>query len=120
MSEVSAGEKNLLREWIHWIMGGLIVWGLLLGLGTYLYDSGIFANATRLEPGTQVTVGLTSKDPPGPRVPVDVKRRTGTEEREAILRGIIISTCTVVFVSFWWAMLISRERRLNRLAASKV
>jgi high-affinity Fe2+/Pb2+ permease len=30
-------ENNFLREWIHWIMGGLLAWGFLLGLGAYLY-----------------------------------------------------------------------------------
>ena len=29
-------ENNFLREWIHWIMGGLLAFGLLLALGAYL------------------------------------------------------------------------------------
>lgn len=84
MNEVSAGEKSLLREWIHWIMGGLIAWGLLLGLGAYLYSS-----------DPSVT-------------------RNDQAETEAILRGVIIATCAVGFVTFWWVMLIVRERRINR------
>ena len=30
-------EPNLLREWIHWIMWGLIAWGAFIGIGAYLY-----------------------------------------------------------------------------------
>ena len=85
MSEVAASEKGLLREWIHWIMGGLIVWGLLLGLGAYLYRA----------------------DP--------TLARTSEAETEAILRGIIVATCAVAFVSFWWVMLWNRERRVSRV-----
>jgi hypothetical protein len=81
MSEVSASEKSLLREWIHWIMGGLIVWGVLLGVGAYIY---------RADPSIE---------------------RTSGDEKEAILRGIIVATCVVAFVSFWWVMLSLRDRR---------
>lgn len=82
MSEVPASEKGLLREWIHWIMGSLVVWGLLLGVGAYIYRA----------------------DP-------TIVRSSG-EEKEAILRGIIVATCAVAFVTFWWAMLYLRERRV--------
>jgi hypothetical protein len=84
MSEVAASEKHLLHEWIHWIMGGLVVWGLLLGLGAYLYF-------------------------PGGPTP-----RSSAEEQKAILRGIIVATCAVAFVTFWWVMLWTRERRMGR------
>ena len=30
-------EPNFLREWIHWIMWGLLAWGALIGVGAYLY-----------------------------------------------------------------------------------
>jgi hypothetical protein len=63
-------------------MGSLVVWGLLLGVGTYMY-----------------------------RADWSVARSSGAE-KEAILRGIIVATCTVAFVTFWWVMLWMRERRL--------
>lgn len=30
-------EANLLREWIHWIMWGLLGWGAMIGGGAYFY-----------------------------------------------------------------------------------
>lgn len=87
MSDVSASAQGLLRGWIHWIMGGLVAWGLLLGLGAYLYT-------------------------PDPSV-----ARSAEAEKEAIIRGIIVATCAVVFVTFWWVMLALRQRRLSHLAA---
>jgi hypothetical protein len=77
-------ENNFLREWIHWIMGGLIVWGLLLGLGAYLFH------------GDANTV------------------RQGKAETEAILRGIIVAACAVAFVGFWWVMLATRGARSTK------
>ncbi|WP_254507538.1 hypothetical protein [Anatilimnocola floriformis] len=35
MNEVKPA--NFLRQWIHWIMLGLIAWGVFLGFGAYLY-----------------------------------------------------------------------------------
>ena len=29
--------KNEMRRWIPWIMGGLLAWGALLGLGAFLF-----------------------------------------------------------------------------------
>ena len=92
MHEPTASEKSLFRDWIHWIMGSLVAWGLLLGLGAYLF------NSNRLGSGANAA-------------------RQANEESEAILRGVIVATCAVAFVSFWWLMLALRERRLNRLAA---
>lgn len=126
MSDVTASEKSLLREWIHWIMGSLVVWGLLLGVGTYLYDSGLFPARAQPQPGTVPSVVLSPKDPPGSppkevaRPPVVVKRRTGAEEKEAILRGIIVATCVVAFVTFWWVMLYLRERRVGRMREARL
>lgn len=36
-SDEPTQQNNFLRQWIHWIMGGLLAWGFLLGLGAYLY-----------------------------------------------------------------------------------
>jgi len=36
MNEPQA-DPNSLRYWIRWIMLGLVAWGVLLGLGAYLY-----------------------------------------------------------------------------------
>jgi hypothetical protein len=35
-SDEPNAENNFLREWIHWIMGGLLAFGFLLALGAYL------------------------------------------------------------------------------------
>jgi hypothetical protein len=69
-------EPNSLRQWIRWIMLGLVAWGVLLGTGAYLYGG-----------------------------------------KYALLKAVIIAVCAIVFVEFWWLMLLSRERRLNRLAS---
>jgi hypothetical protein len=37
MTDQLQTEPNLLREWIYWIMGGLIAWGALIAIGAYLY-----------------------------------------------------------------------------------
>jgi hypothetical protein len=78
MNDQLKTEPNFLREWIYWIMGGLLAWGALIALGAYLYGGNY-----------------------------------------ALLKAVIILTCAFIFVEFWWLMLISRERRLNRAAAKK-
>jgi len=102
-------ENNFLREWIHWIMGGLLAWGLLLGLGAYIY--GRYTEVPTQPPSESVVV-LKSKETRSS--PPTYKIRSEADERKAILRGLIVATCATAFVTFWWAMLMVRERRLSK------
>ncbi len=37
MTDQPQTEPNFLRQWIYWIMGGLLAWGALIAGGAYLY-----------------------------------------------------------------------------------
>jgi hypothetical protein len=37
MTDQPKTEPIFLREWIYWIMGGLLAWGAFIAIGAYVY-----------------------------------------------------------------------------------